>query len=545
MSELIGEPETTVGWIDSPMPSQKVQPGRVEVIGWAMLGDQPPPEILVMINGHVVGKGSPSLHRPDVIEALGLEASVPCGFAVSIDLSTTSGIQQGPLELLVGVPDDRSKNPAPFASVTLELSEPSVLPQIRGFIDLPLPGSTVNPRNVLIKGWALIDGHPATSVVITADDLTVGIARVDQSRPDLVSAFGDSFVELCGFAATVDLSEMAVDQVRLAVTTFVSTGAEGALHALTIGDLTVHLLDESSIIPPEVDEHLLREIASEWWYYSVELLPGLIAKGIDHPWDIPMLPRILMRSCDLADMDCLDLGSMEGLIPVLMRRQRARSVLATDYDERLRTKIKAVQHAYGVWFEYQEVGLMYDLYRTLEGRGFDFINCSGLLYHTWSPLHVLAGVRPLLRRNGLMIISTVVNLDDESYMEFNRAGHLNPECNTFWYLSVGVFGYMLRYLRLQPIEVLYTINDEHWRTPGYPLPEVQRAYISVLCRAVDTADIDGWMDWSARHSIEFRHNTDWSMADSQRMSRIATGRGTTRHLRSDPVRGSPVLDACA
>ena len=36
----------------------------------------------------------------------------------------------------------------------------------------------------------------------------------------------------------------------------------------------------------------MREVANQWWYYSVELSPGLIARGIDYDHDIPLLPRL-------------------------------------------------------------------------------------------------------------------------------------------------------------------------------------------------------------------------------------------------------------
>lgn len=133
----------------------------------------------------------------------------------------------------------------------------------------------------------------------------------------------------------------------------------------------------------------------------------MIAKG-QYESDFPMLPRMMLRQCNLAGADCLDIGSMEALIPVLMRRGGAKRVLATDFGPDCTEKIMAVKAAYKVDFDYQNVGPMDGLHRKIKG-GFDLINCMGLLYHVWS-LHVLAGARPLLRRNGLMIVSTNVVL---------------------------------------------------------------------------------------------------------------------------------------
>lgn len=56
------------------------------------------------------------------------------------------------------------------------------------------------------------------------------------------------------------------------------------------------------------------------WYYSVELAPGQITKGQYDP-GLPMVPRQLARRVDVAGMECLDLGSVEGLMPALLARR--------------------------------------------------------------------------------------------------------------------------------------------------------------------------------------------------------------------------------
>src|SRR6266545_4389451 len=167
---------------------------------------------------------------------------------------------------------------------------------------------------------------------------------------------------------------------------------------------------------PDAAEDLAKsDVFTGWWYYSVELMPGLITKG-QYPDSFPMLPRILLRNCDLRGTTCLDVGSMEGLIPVVMCRQGAKTVLATDAIGHCREKMAALRHYYQATFEFQKIGLMYDLTNKLRKLGtpsFDVINLSGVLYHVFSPLMVLAGVRALLKRNGLMIVSTNVVIDSD------------------------------------------------------------------------------------------------------------------------------------
>lgn len=273
---------------------------------------------------------------------------------------------------------------------------------------------------------------------------------------------------------------------------------------------------------PEAAAELAQsDLYNKWWYYSIELLPGLITKGI-YPLDLPMLPRLMLRRCELAGMDCLDMGAMEGIIPVLMRRGGAESVLAIDAVDHCLDKLKAVQHYYEVDFDYRSVGLMYDLQQKLPGQSFDLINCSGLLYHVFSPLMLLCGVRPLLKRNGLMIVSTNVILEDGYSQEFNDAGRIQQETNTFWYLSVKLFDYMLRYLKLAPIDFLF-IPHTSVRSDVKFVFEKPSGYLSVLCRASDdvlaTRD-DEWMAASARDSWEYHDLFNSQKTASQPLSHI-------------------------
>jgi len=273
--------------------------------------------------------------------------------------------------------------------------------------------------------------------------------------------------------------------------------------------------------PDNVEELQNLHLFTRWWYYSIELLPGLITKGI-YPLDLPMLPRLMLRKCELADMSCLDMGSMEGLIPVLMSRGGASKVLAIDAVDHCVDKLEAVKHYQGVNFDYRSVGLMYELYKKLPKQGFDLINCSGLLYHVFSPLLVLRGLRQLLKRNGLIIVSTNVIVDDSYTMEFNNQGKMQVEPNTFWYVSVKLFDYLLRYLKLAPMDCLFIPHTAVCSEVKYVFDKPS-GYLSVLCRASDevlaTHD-DDWMSVSARGSWEYRDVSTPRIAERQAVSRI-------------------------
>ena len=69
---------------------------------------------------------------------------------------------------------------------------------------------------------------------------------------------------------------------------------------------------------PESPEELRASpLMAARWYYSVELLPGVVATG-QYPHDVPHLPRLALRRCDVAGASCLDVGTMEGLVPTLL-----------------------------------------------------------------------------------------------------------------------------------------------------------------------------------------------------------------------------------
>lgn len=299
---------------------------------------------------------------------------------------------------------------------------------------------------------------------------------------------------------------------------------------------------------PRTREEMLKwKLYNSFWYYDVELLPGVTARG-QYPEEAPLLPRMLLRNCDLKGAYCLDIGSMEGLIPVLMKRQGARRVLATDFNFHCYNKMLALMRYYNVDFSFQKIDLLYDLAGKIISPGwpgFDLINLSGVLYHVFSPFHVLAGLRPLLKKNGIMIVSTnVINRDDFS-MEFNNSGKLQSETNTFWYLSIKMFDYMLRYFQLVPIDCLY------WK--HLPKDEVRYArgfdagYLSVVCRAVNDRGAsfdDKWLSDSVNHAWEYLL-CNQKMIDSQSQSNISYSAGNepidlTTHLKKvNPLESAP------
>lgn len=271
----------------------------------------------------------------------------------------------------------------------------------------------------------------------------------------------------------------------------------------------------------------LEQLLAMWWYYSIELAPGRVTKGI-YPDTLPMLSRMMLAKFEPEPgMTCLDVGCMEGLASVLLARRGAR-VFAVDSSRHCVDKIDAVKAAYGVDFGFYDVHSIYDLKSQFSG-GFDLINLSGVLYHVVSPLMVLMGIRPLLKRNGLLVLCTNVIVERGYSMEFNAHGRMQKECNTFWYPTIPLLEYWLRMLRLAPLDVAFM---PHEAAGDRYLFDKKSGYLAVVCRAVGPgdSDADAWMGSAAALSVDFQRLVDWDKINAQPASGI-TYFGSVSYLR--------------
>ena len=86
---------------------------------------------------------------------------------------------------------------------------------------------------------------------------------------------------------------------------------------------------------------------TEDWYYTVEVEPGVFTAGADRA--NLSVTRKLLRRVRYRGYDCLDVGTMEGVVPTLLERGGAERVVACDRLD-LSTRGDLVQRAYQVTF---------------------------------------------------------------------------------------------------------------------------------------------------------------------------------------------------
>lgn len=250
---------------------------------------------------------------------------------------------------------------------------------------------------------------------------------------------------------------------------------------------------------------LEQRINEHKWYYSIELSPGQSTKGMDHANIIPL--RMALAATGIEEMRCLDIGTQEAFVPALLSRRNASQITAQDivnYQE----KITLVRDALDIDFEYLGGLPMEGMRTTLKEKDlfpFDVIVFSGVLYHMLDPFTGLLIARSCLREGGIMIVETVTALDGNMVMHFNAGGKYIGDSGSYFVLSSTCFDYMLRLLRLQLIDTLYT---QPYVQDGLPISRV-----CIVCRAVSEPELEQDDNWNpgGRH---FNKYIDWNELES-------------------------------
>jgi 2-polyprenyl-3-methyl-5-hydroxy-6-metoxy-1,4-benzoquinol methylase len=214
-----------------------------------------------------------------------------------------------------------------------------------------------------------------------------------------------------------------------------------------------------------------QRILGQHWYYSVELKPGLFTRGDEHTNVI--CTRELLSRLAPAGLDICDFGTMEGVIPVLLKRRGARSVVALDAIDSTE-KIRLVQACTGQNFEYIPHVSLSRVKEALSERarlsiyssgwglaeiqtGFDVVVLSGVLYHVFSPIHVLGLARTLLKRGGLLILETAASNQDRYAQNWVFRGDkwIYPSGTNTWFLTLKLLDYFLRYMKFKPVDCVH------------------------------------------------------------------------------------------
>jgi SAM-dependent methyltransferase len=263
------------------------------------------------------------------------------------------------------------------------------------------------------------------------------------------------------------------------------------------------------------------------WYYMLELAPGLFTPGEERP--NVALTRHLLRKIDIEPgVRCLDVGTQECLVPILLERRGA-DVVAYDriYSQE---RLELVRAALGTEFELigEPIRFQHEQSRFERGTGlpgiapgigmplvalpdalsdrghppFDVVVFSGVLYHVYDPLAALAVIRGLARNGGIVVVETAALFDGRRALNLNAAARFAPWA--VWLPSLGCLDYLLRLVRLEPIDGIHIRAGR------------RRGRVALACRAVDSPPADPGDEWigGALHDYELAEYLDWERVSS-------------------------------
>lgn len=235
-------------------------------------------------------------------------------------------------------------------------------------------------------------------------------------------------------------------------------------------------------------------LLSSRWYYPIEIEKGVFTKGTKH--QNLALTRKLLRNIHVKNKACIDIGTQEAVIPILLKKAGANKVVGYDrYD--LSQKIKMLSTIYQVDFEYIGGIQLQDLPKRLDqsvgGRFFDLVVFSGILYHMINPFGLMALVRGLCKVGGLFLIETMAIQSPKELLIFNAKGTYGPASNYF-VPTTAWLDYTLRMLGLLPLEAIYLEG-----------PKKEKKRLAILCRSHESPcpldQNDNWMFESCHNYI--------------------------------------------
>lgn len=222
-----------------------------------------------------------------------------------------------------------------------------------------------------------------------------------------------------------------------------------------------------------------------YWYYTVETEPGIFTPGFQFP--NLAITRDMLRRTEVEGKRCYDIGTMEGLLPTLMAKRGASKVVVMDainYSE----KIRLVHDLHGVSYDYhpnvqldavpqfiRNKARMDGTYLDRHDYRSDVTVIAGILYHVFSPFHLLGHARSITREGGIVIVETAAMKRNDFTMQYNFEGkrYIYDWTDT-WFPSLPLLDYMMRMCKLQPIDVQWVWNFNY--------PDVIR--VAVACRAM-------------------------------------------------------------
>ena len=140
----------------------------------------------------------------------------------------------------------------------------------------------------------------------------------------------------------------------------------------------------------------------------------------------------ILSNIDVSGFKCLDVGPAHGLVSFGLAL-RGGIVTAINIGGAKPPQIRLAEEIYGVELEYLSPVSLEQAPRVFQPATFDLIVCAGVMYHLLNPADVFFRLRPLLKRNGLLVVETVYepNRNDPVLVLNSETGKFNQPTTYF------------------------------------------------------------------------------------------------------------------
>jgi len=190
------------------------------------------------------------------------------------------------------------------------------------------------------------------------------------------------------------------------------------------------------------------------WYYSIEVEPGVTTPGNQFS-SIAPVRKLLSYIDSLEGLTLLDIGTMEGLIPILAERRGARA-MGWDRSSNRANSTEKLDFLWDRLKAPRDVRYTDNLREFTDGFSgwFDVVVLAGVLYHTMDPFSTLLRARNMLSHGGLMVIETAI-CHDPFGMHFNGQCQFYPDPvdANYWFPSITTLVQMIECARMEVIAV--------------------------------------------------------------------------------------------
>ena len=163
-----------------------------------------------------------------------------------------------------------------------------------------------------------------------------------------------------------------------------------------------------------------------WWYHRFEIFPGVVTPGV---YDASHLLRALRFPDDMTGMSVLEIGPADGYFTKMLD-MRGANVVAMNICAKDVHGFSVTEKLHGKSLRYVHSNL-YDIGK--HGfEPFDYVLCSGVLYHLPDMLRGLWLLRSYVR--GELLLETLVTrkIEDQPFAEYLPATSCNNDIGNFW-----------------------------------------------------------------------------------------------------------------